>query len=254
MHPDSEDLTMFRIRYGTYKCKVLLFGLTNGLATYQRYMNDILFDYLDDFCTAYLDDILIYSENEEEHALHMRKVLEHLQKAGLQADIKKSEFNVNHTKYLGFIVSTTGIEVDPEKVQVIRSWQIPTMVKGVQSFLGFCNFYRRFICDYSRIAKSLIHLTKKDASFLFDQECQKAFSDLKSCLTTTPILAHYDPQRPTMLETDASDGVVAGILSQQDSDQQWHPIAYFSKTMAPAEHNYEIHDKEMLAIIRALEQ
>src|SRR5213596_2757537 len=97
---------------------------------YQHYMNDILFDYLDDFCTAYLDDILIYSENEEEHTLHVRKVLERLQKAGLQADIKKSEFNVSCTKYLGFIVSTTGIEVDPEKIEVIRSWQTPTTVKG----------------------------------------------------------------------------------------------------------------------------
>src|SRR3954453_6153268 len=114
MDPSSEELTTFRTRYGAYKCKVLWEGLTNGPATYQRYMNDILFDYLDDFCTAYLDDILIYSEDPLEHDEHVRKVLGHLRAAGLQADIHKSEFHVTCTKYLGFIVSTNGIEVDPD--------------------------------------------------------------------------------------------------------------------------------------------
>jgi len=117
--PASEDLTTFRTRYGCYKYKVVPFGLTNGPATYQRYMNDVLFDYLDDFCTAYLDDILIYSDNELEHKEHIRKVLQRLREAGLQADIKKSEFSVKRTKYLGFIISTDGIEADPEKTAVI---------------------------------------------------------------------------------------------------------------------------------------
>ena len=105
-------------------------------------MNDVLFDYLDDFCTAYLDDILIYSNNELEHEEHVWKVLQRLCKAGLQADIRKSEFSVKHTKYLGFIISTDGIEADPEKTAVIDQWEPPQTVRGVQSFLGFCNFYR----------------------------------------------------------------------------------------------------------------
>ena len=121
MSPDSEELTTFRTRYGSYKCKVLPFGLTNGPATYQRYMNDVLFDYLDDFCTAYLDDILIYSDNELEHTEHVKKVLRRLQDAGLQVDLKKCEFNVTRTKYLGFIISTDGIEVDPEKVAAVTN-------------------------------------------------------------------------------------------------------------------------------------
>ena len=217
-------------------------------------MNDVLFDYLDDFCTAYLDDILIYSENELEHESHVKKVLERLRKAGLQADIKKSEFSVKKTKYLGFIISTDGIQVDPEKIEVIQAWKPPTTVKGVQSFLGFCNFYRRFIQDYGRIARPLTRLTRKETPFIFNQDCQDAFVELKKRLTSSPILGHYDPEHESMLETDASDEVVAGVLSQRGKDQQWHPIAYFSKTMAPAECNYEIHDKELLAIIRALEQ
>jgi Reverse transcriptase (RNA-dependent DNA polymerase)/RNase H-like domain found in reverse transcriptase/Integrase zinc binding domain/Integrase core domain/Chromo (CHRromatin Organisation MOdifier) domain/Retroviral aspartyl protease len=253
MHPDSEDLTTFRTRYGAYKCKVLPFGLTNGPATYQRYMNDVLFDYLDDFCTAYLDDILIYSENEEEHELHVKKVLQRLREAGLQADIAKSEFSVTKTKYLGFIISTDGIQVDPDKIEVIQTWEPPTTVKGIQSFLGFCNFYRRFIRDYGQIAKPLSSLTRKDTPFVFNTTCLDAFEELKRRLTSTPILAHYDADRESILETDASNGVVGGVLSQKQSDNLFHPVAYFSKTMAPAECNYEIHDKEMLAIVRALE-
>jgi transposase InsO family protein len=254
MDPASEYLTTFRTRYGAYKCKVLMEGLTNGPATYQRYMNDLLFDYLDEFCTVYLDDILVYSEDELEHTAQVRKVLERLRKAGLQADIKKSEFDTKSTKYLGFIVTTTGIELDPETVATVQGWQPPTTVQGIQSFLGFCNAYRRFIREYGRIAKPLSNLTKKDTPFVFDQSCTTAFEKLKASLTSAPILTHYSPDRQSRLETDSSDGVVAGVFSQLTDDGQWHPVAYFSKTMAPAELNYDIHDKEMLAIIRALEQ
>ena len=122
-------------------------------------MNDVLFDYLDDFCTAYLDDIMIYSDNELKHEEHVCKVLLRLCKAGLQADIKKSEFSVKCTKYLGFIISTDGIEADPEKTSVINQWDPPQTVQGVQSFLGFCNFYWHFIRNYGRIAKPLNQLT-----------------------------------------------------------------------------------------------
>jgi Reverse transcriptase (RNA-dependent DNA polymerase)/RNase H-like domain found in reverse transcriptase/Retroviral aspartyl protease len=252
MSPESEELTTFRTRYGSYKCKVLPFGLTNGPATYQRYMNDVLFDYLDDFCTAYLDDILIYSENELDHEEHVKKVLQRLRDAGLQADLKKCEFGVKRTKYLGFIITTDGIEVDPEKVSAVVNWTAPTTVKGVQSFLGFCNFYRRFIQDYGRIAKPLIQLTKTDVPFVFDKLCWEAFEELKLRLTSAPVLHHYSPEYESMIETDASDGVIAGVLSQLHPDKEWYPVAYFSKTMAPAECNYEIHDKEMLAIVRSL--
>ena len=126
--PASEDLTTFRTRYGCYKYKVVPFRLTNGPATYQQYMNDVLFNYLDDFCTAFLDDILIYSDNELEHEDQVCKVLQRLHEAGLQVDIKKSEFSVKHTKYLGFIISTDGIETDPEKTSMIDQWEPPQTV------------------------------------------------------------------------------------------------------------------------------
>ena len=168
MNPESEELIMFRTRYRSYKCKVLPFDLTNRPATYQRYMNDVLFDYLDDFCTAYLDDILIYSDNELDHDAHVYKVLQRLQDAGLQADIKKCEFSVKRTKYLGFIISTDGIEVDSEKISAVESWQPPKTVKGIQLFLGFCNFYHRFIHDYRKIVKPLVNLIKTNVPFSFN--------------------------------------------------------------------------------------
>ena len=159
------------MRYRAYKYKVLPFGLINGPITYQQYINDVLFDYLDDFYIAYLDDIIIYSKDQKTHEEHVRKVLDRLRLAGLQANIKKCEFGVTRTKYLGFIVTTDGIEVDPDKVKTLQEWEQPRTIRGVQSFLGFCNFYRRFIQDYSRIARPLIRLTKLNTPFDFDQSC-----------------------------------------------------------------------------------
>lgn len=251
MTTDSEDYTTFRTRYGTYKYKVLPFGLTNGPATFQRFINDILMEHLDDFCSAYMDDILIYSSNTAEHELHVKKIMTILQAHGLQADIKKSEFGVKKTKFLGFIVGVNGVEVDPEKISVIHKWQYAENVRGVQSYLGFCNFYRRFIKDYSRIARPLTALTGKDVTFAFDQKCKDAWETLRAALQSAPILRHYDPLKQTRLETDSSDGVIAGVLSQLQEDGHFHPVGYFSKTMGDAELNYPIHDKELLAIFRS---
>jgi len=180
-------------------------------------------------------------------------VLLRLREAGLQADIKKSEFSVRRTKYLGFIISTEGIEVDPEKTETIRNWEPPTTVRGVQSFLGFCNFYRKFILNYGRIARPLTALTRKENPFFWDARCRAAFTELKNRLVDAPLLVHFNPQYESMVETDASDGVLGGVLLQLQPSHEWHPVAYYSKTMIPAEINYPIHDKEMLAIVRALE-
>jgi transposase InsO family protein len=253
MDPASEELTAFRTRYGLFQYKVMPFGLTNGPATFQSLINDALRDLLDVTCTAYLDDILIYSEDELQHETHVKEVIERLHKAGLQADIKKCEFGVKRTKYLGFIISTDGIQVDPDKVKVIEDWSYPRTVKGVQSFLGFCNFYRRFIRDYSKIAAPLTQLTRTNHEFSFDDKCIQAFDTLRSMLTKAPLLAHYDLESQCLLETDASDTVVAAVFSQKGLDGEWHPVGYFSKTMAPAETNYPIYDKEMLAIVKALQ-
>ena len=253
MHPDSEDYTTFVTSLGSYKYRVLPFGLTNGPATYQHYMNDVLFDYLNDFCQAYLDDILIYSKSKEEHVAHVRKVLQKLREAGLQVDILKCEFHVQETRFLGLLVSIHGLRVDPNKVSAVRDWSVPVNLKQTQAFLGFCNFYRRFIRDFSKIVRPMAKLTCKDAPFHWSTECQQAFDTLKQALMTAPVLRRFDRTKEAILETDSSDFVNGGILSQYDDQGLLHPVAFYNKNLSPAECNYQIYDKELLAIIRCLE-
>jgi hypothetical protein len=250
----DEWKTAFRTRYGLFEYLVMPFGLANAPSTFQHFVNDVLRPFLDVFCTAYIDDILIYSNSLREHKKHVRLVLEALKEAGLQLDIDKSEFHKTEVTYLGYVISTEGVKMDPKKVQAIIDWEAPKNVKDVRAFLGFANFYRRFIANFSATVAPLVGLTKKDTAFKFTDDCQRAFDHLKRAFTSAPILRHFDPDLPIIVEADASDYVTAGVLSQTDAEGVVHPIAYFSKRMNPAEGNYEIYDKELLAIIRCFEQ
>ena len=250
----DEDLTTFRTRFGSYKSLVLPFGLTNGPATFQNFINDTFLEYLDEFLIAYLDDLLVYSETMTDHRKHVRKVLQKLREAGIQADVDKCEFHVTETKFLGVVVGRNGIKMDPTKIEAVVEWAIPRHLKQVQAFLGFINFYRRFIKDFSKIAKPLVHLTRKDEPFNWTPACQAAFSELKRRVTEAPVLAHFSPSRETFVESDSSDYVSAGVLSQRGEDGLIRPVAFFSKSLLPAECNYEIYDKELLAIIKCFEQ
>lgn len=254
MDPESENYTTFRTRYGSYKCKVLPFGLCNGPATYQRYMNDVLMDYLDNFCMAYLDDILIYSEDVRDHEAQVAKVLVRLREAGLQADIKKCEFGVERTRYLGYILTTKGVEVDPEKVEPLRNWVRPSTVTGVKSYLGFCGFYRQFIRNFGKIAQPLTTITRPSEPFVWTEECTEAFEELRRQLLAIQAIYHFHPELPTKLETDASDGVIAGVLSQEHENSVWRPLGFYSHVLVGAETNWEIHDKEMFAIVEAFKR
>ena len=259
MKPGEEEKTAFLTRYGLFEYVVMPFGLCNAPSTFQAFINDILREYLDDFCSAYLDDILIYSNDTETHIQHVGKVLTKLQQAGLYLDINKCQFHVHEVKYLGLIITTSGLKMDSKKVNTIQQWKVPRCVKDVQAFLGFANFYRRFVHDYSKIAAPLTQLTKdsqKEFVFPWDTQGpeQLAFNTLKRAFTTAPVLAHFDPDKETWLETDASDYVVAAILSQRGEDGVLRPVAFMSKKMSPQECNYEIYDKELLAIVRAFEE
>ena len=251
---ESEDATTFASQFGAYKWKVMPFGLTGGPASWQRFINNLLWEYLNDFCTAYLDNILIYSTSMKEHRIHMRKVLTKLRKAGIPADVDKCKFHVTETKYLGLIVGTEGIKMDPSKVDAIKLWDTPTCVREVRSFIGFCNFYCQFIRDFSKIAGPLNLLTKKDTKFTWSNECKLAFKGLKQRVCKAPILIHFDPSKQCHVETDSSDYVSASVLSQEDDNRILHPVAYFSKQMVPAECNYEIYNKELLAIIQCFKE
>ncbi|KAG9590724.1 hypothetical protein KCU77_g7839, partial [Aureobasidium melanogenum] len=249
----DEWKTAFRTRYGLFEYLVMPFGLCNGPASFQNFINDTLREYLDVFCTAYLDDILIYSEDEAEHERHVKLVLEKLREAGLQVDITKCEFNVEQVEYLGLVVTTEGTRMDPKKVQTILEWPELKNVKDVQSLLGFANFYRRFIYGFSAIVSPLTALTKKGVQFKMDKKALEAVETLKKAFTSDTILRHFDPDRETIVETDASDFVSGGILSQYDNEGILRPVAFFSRKHNPAECNYEIYDKELMAIVRAFE-
>ena len=253
-----EWLTAFRTRYGLYEWLVMPFGLANAPSTFQRYINWVLRDYLDEFVSAYLDDILIFtSGSRREHREQVRKVLERLREAGLQIDIDKCEFEVESTKYLGFIIEAgNGIRMDPEKVKAILEWEAPTTVKAVRAFLGFANFYRRFIRDFSKIVAPLTDLTKSTGVnwFRWTEKADQSFQKLKTMFTTAPVLANFDPDRETVVEADSSGWATGGVLSQYDNEGLLRPCAYFSKKNSPAECNYDIHDKELLAIICCLRE
>jgi hypothetical protein len=252
----DEWKTAFRTRYGLYEWLVTPFGLSNAPSSFQKYINWVLQDFLDNFCSAYIDDILIYSSGSlQDHREKVKSVLIRLQEAGLQCDLDKCEFEVQSTKYLGLIIEAgKGIRMDPEKVKAIQEWAAPTTVKGVRSFLGFANFYRRFIQGYSEIVRPLTDLTQKDRPWLWTPLVEEAFQKLKRIFVTEPALAQFDFDRVTRVEADSSGYCVGGTLLQANPDGLFVPCAFFSKKLAPAECNYEIYDKEMLAIIRCLEE
>ena len=253
MNPNSEDLIIFMTSFGAFKYLVLPFGLTNGPASFQHYINDVLFEYLYKFYQAYLDDILIYSKTLKEHRNHVRAVLQKLREAGLQVDIVKCEFHVQETLFLGLLMSTEGLKIHPGKIQIIQDWGTPRNVTDVQSFIDFCNFYKRFIRNFSKIARPKETLTRKDQPFTWNETCQEAFDLLKRSIASAPILTHFNRSKEAILEINSSDYVNRGVLSQYGDDGILHPVAFYSKNMAPAEYNYEIYDKELLTVIRCLE-
>jgi hypothetical protein len=250
----DEWMTAFRTRYGLFEYLVMPFGLANAPSTFQHYVNDVLRPYLDVFCTAYIDDILIYSEDLHTHRKHVNLVLEALKDAGLQLDVDKCEFHKTEVLYLGLVITTNGIRMDPKKVEAILGWETPKTVRDVRAFIGFANFYRRFIHGFSDLVSPLLALTRKNVKFSFGSVCQDAFDVLKTRFTTAPVLRHFDPELPCVVEADSSDYVTGGVLSQRDQDSILHPVAFFSKRLNPAECNYEIYDKELLAIIRCFEE
>ena len=245
----DEWKTAFRTRYGSYEYLVMPFGLTNAPSVFQRYMNGILSEYLDKGVIVYIDDILIYTETEEEHTRLVKWVLRKLMDNNLCANIEKCVFHAPQVEFVGFTIGSQGVEMSKDKIANILDWEVPRNVKEVQSFLGFANFYRRFIKGFSKICRPLTDLTKKGVLWNWTEQCEEAFQGLKQSFTTAPILAHFWPDRAKMIETDASDLAKGGILSQLEPDKLWHPVAFYSKKFLPAELNYDIHDKEMVVIV-----
>jgi len=207
------------------------FGLTNAPASFQRCMNEILNEYLDIFCLAYLDDILIFSQNLEDYQRHVRTILTRVEESCLTLKASKCEFHTTEREYLEYVISPQGLQLDEEKIRTIKQWKEPTNVKGIQSFLGFANIYWCFIRDYSKITTPLSSLTRKEKGWEWSDKQQEAFETLKKATITEPILQHFDLERPVTIETDASDYAIGTICSQPDEKGILHPVAYYSRKL-----------------------
>lgn len=269
----DEWKTAFRTRYGHYEYTVMPFGLTNAPAQFQAYINQALQGLVDITCVVYLDDILVFSDSEEEHTEHVREVLRRLREAKLFVKLSKCEWHKRETEFLGYIITPYGVQVDPDRVKTIQSWPMPRSVRDIRVFIGFMNYYRRFIRGFSRIALPLTRLTAKEPGaakgghaqrreesqpLLLNQEAVAAFEQLKGAFLGVPILAHFAQDgRKTKVEVDASGGAISGILSQlvptRDGKSQWRPIDFFSRKLSSTEFRYDTHDKELLAIVESLE-
>ena len=214
-------------------------------------MNNIFSDLLDICIMIYLDDILIYSNNMSKHHQHVKEVLKHLCKASIYTKAEKCEFHSKLVEYLGYILFPSSLTISNNKVKIIQDWPEPKKVKDIQSFLGFANFYYWFIFNYSDIVIPLTHLTWKDILWRFNSSCCDVFNSLKKAFTSAPILTHWIPNAQLIVETDALNYAFTTILSIVNEENEVHLVAFHSHTFTMVELNYNIHNKELLAIFEA---
>ncbi|KAJ3700836.1 hypothetical protein LUZ61_004541 [Rhynchospora tenuis] len=245
--PDDVEKTAFRSRYGHYEYLVMPFGLTNAPAAFMDLMNRVFRDMLDVCVVVFIDDILVYSRNSEEHATHLRMVLERLREHKLYAKFSKCDFWMNQISFLGHTISQEGLAVDPEKIKSIIEWASPKNVTEVRCFLGLTGYYRRFVPNYAKLAKPLTQLLKKDNGFVWEESQERSFQELKERLVSAPILVMPIMGRDYIVYTDASKLGLGCVLTQDG-----HVIAYGSRQLRPHEQNYPTHDLELAAVIFAL--
>ncbi len=246
---EDETLIVFHTQFELFKYLVMLFNLYNEFVLFQKYINNTFCKHLNKFCTAYLNDILIYFNNELKHKIHVKLILWKLQEANLQTNIIKCKFHIIQVLYLELIIIIKEVKMNSSKINIIVNWFILINVKDIQSFLNFANFYKRFIYDYSRITISLTHLIRKDVLFVWFQKCQIAFNILKKIFTFKIILHHYNSDHKIMIEIDASNYVFKNILFQYNENEILHSVTYFSKKHNSIECNYKIYNKELMIIV-----
>jgi hypothetical protein len=234
----------------------MYFGLTNSPATFQMMMNEIFQDLISKgVISAYLDNILIFTNSLEEHRRITCLVLDRMCEHKLDLRPEKCKFEKVRIEYLGVIISHNKVEMDPVKIAGVVDWPMPANKKEVQSFIGCVNLYRRFIPGFSHHACALFDLTMKDVRFIWGLPQEDPFMKLKELVTLAPVLVLPNDDLLFRLEADSSGIATGAVLSQQQvNDNAWHPVAFLSKALNPVERNYEIHDTEIVAIIRGLEE
>ncbi|GJY97216.1 reverse transcriptase domain-containing protein [Tanacetum coccineum] len=251
--PKDQDKTTFTCPYGTFAYRRMPFGLCNAPGTFQRCMMAIFHDMIEETMEVFMDDFSVFGDSFSSCLSNLDKMLKRCEDTNLVLNWEKCHFMVKEGIVLGHKISKSGIEVDRAKVDVIAKLPHPTSVKGVRSFLGHAGFYRRFIQDFSKIARPMTHLLEKETPFVFSKECIEAFNILKKKLTEAPILVAPDWDLPFEIMCDASDYAVGAVLGQRKT-KHFQPIHYASKTMTDAQAHYTTTEKELLAVVYAFEK
>jgi hypothetical protein len=250
MREGDEWKIAFTTNEGLYECLVMPFGLTNGPSTFMRLINEILKDFIGKFVVVYLDDILIFSNTKEEHLRHLTLVMRRLQQEKLLINLKKSSFMKTELIYLGFVISSNELKMDPEKVRAIKEWPSPRSMFEVRSFHELASFYRKFIRDFSGICAPMMDTMKKKCkSFKWTEEAERSFNTLKKKITERPILVLPNFGKTFQVRCDASGVAIGAVLSQDN-----RPVAYFSEKLNETKRKYSTYDKELYAIIQALKK
>jgi hypothetical protein len=239
--------TAFTTRYGLFEYTVMSFGLTNAPAYFMNLMNKVFMKFLDKFVVVFIDDILVYSKTEEEHAEHLRLVLGTLREHQLYAKFSKCEFWLKEVGFLGHVLSAGGVSVDPSKITSITEKKAPTNPTEVRAFLGLAGYYRKFVEGFSSIARPLTQLLKKDKKFEWTEKCEQSFQELKKRLVSAPILTMPDITKSFDVYCNASKLGLGSVLMQDGK-----VIAYLSRQLRPHEMNYPTHDLELVAVVHAL--
>ena len=239
--------TAFRMRYGHYEFLVMLFGLTNAPVAFMDLMNRVFRPYVHQFVVVFIDDILVYSKDRENHDTRLRVVLETLRKEQLYAKLSKCEFWLNEVSFLGHLVSEKGIRVDPMKIEVIIEWKPSRNVTKVRSFLGLAGYYRRFVKGFLMTTAPMTRLLQKNVKFEWSEKCQVSFDKLKAFLTEAPVLTQPTYGKEYVIFSDASLNGLGCVLMQEGK-----VISYASRQLKPHEKNYPTYDLELAAIVFAL--
>ena len=250
LSPKAKEISAFVNPDGLYQYKVMPFGMKNAPATFQRLINTIIAGL--EGCSAYIDDVIIYSDTWEQHLGHMRSLMLRLREAKLTVNLAKSEFGCAHIVFLGHLVGQGQIRSVDAKVEAVANFPIPLNKKQLMRFLGMTGSYRKFCQNFSSVAAPLTALLKKDKKYVWDEKCEKAFMKIKSLLLTAPVLVTPNYQKPFKLQVDASDYVARAVLLQESVQKIDHPISYFSQKFDQHQRNYSICEKEALALILAI--
>ena len=246
--PTDANKTTFVCHRGTYRFSRLPFGLCNAPATFQRLMDTVLMGLNFEICLVYLDDIIVFSHSLKSHLDRLRKLCDRLRDACLKLKPSKCCLMQKQVSFLGYQVSQSGVATDPQKIAAIRDWPVPSNLRQCRAFVGICQYYRKFVPNFSEIAAPLHALTKKGARFIWDDSCQAAYEHLKNALTTAPTLALPNDEGEFLLDCDASDHAIGAVLSQvQDGVEK--PICYASQLYNRHEKNYNVTRKELLAVV-----